>query len=125
MEWEILYHPDDNIVLVTAWGIMTLESLKAMSMATFAEAVARSCHKVLADHRRITHQIEVVDIYRLPDMFRQWGWTGNYSVATVFAPQTGQGADFTFFDNRAYNTGLRHQLFTDIVAARDWLLEQP
>lgn len=125
MEWEVTYWPEGHVVCVKTAGSMTLADLKQMAIDVLAEAAARNTLKILADHRLVRHEIPVVDIYRLPDVFRELGWGPTHTVATVFAPEAGQGVDFTFFDNRAYNTGMSHRLFTDVETARAWLCEQP
>lgn len=121
MEWKIEYWPDTEIVYVATQGEMTLDSLKRMAAETIAEAVARSSVKLLADHRATIHALAVTEIFRLPEMLREVGLTPNYRVATLFSVSGGQRPDFKFFDDRAYNTGLQHALFTDLEAARTWL----
>ena len=122
MVWEIGYRPDEQIVLVVTRGVMTVAALRQMVGETIAEANARSVDKIIADHRLVTHDIAVADIYRLPDMLREEGVSARFRLATVFAVDSTQRRDFKFFDDRAYNTGLRHALFTDMEAARAWLI---
>jgi hypothetical protein len=124
MDWEISYWPDEQIVYVQTRGTMHLNQLKQMAADALAEAERRSSAKILADHRATTHAIAVVDIYHLPVALRELGLSATHSVATVFSPEAGQKFDFTFFDNRASNTGLRHALFTDVDAAKQWLVAQ-
>ena len=121
MSWKIDYLPEHQVVRVTTSGRMTLELLKQMASDGLAEAAKHGASRFLVDHRAMTPDLETMDIYDLPRINLELGLQRAHRVAIVMSAATEKKADFKFYEDRAYNVGLAHRLFTDPETALAWL----
>lgn len=120
-EWQIEYLPAENILLLTAQGVMDVPSANAMVKALAEAAEKHQCMKHLIDHRETTFDFQIADYFERPAINDKLGISRLFKTAMVFSQLTDETLFMeNVFRNRGYN--LRH--FKDIDEARDWLVQK-
>ena len=120
-EWKIEYLADEDILYLKSRGIMDNPSANGMVKALADTAVEYNCLTHLVDHRETTFALDTLDYFNRPAINQRLGVSRSFKTAMVFIELT-ENTRFmeTVFRNRGYN--LRH--FTDIDAAKVWLMQK-
>jgi len=121
MPWTIEFLDAEQVILVTTSGSMDLDGLKRLAVESLAESNRRGASRFLLDHRKMTPAVDAVEIYNLPNINESLGVTRQHRIAIVYDPASSDVANFQFYEDRAYNVGFDHRLFTDIDKAMKWL----
>lgn len=106
---------------VTGHGVLGGDQIRTMSHEVIDAIHRRGLTHVLVDCRELQPNIDTIDIYRLPELYRERALDRAVRVAIVANPQSDKMPDFKFYETVSYNTGYQIRLFTDMDAARQWL----
>ncbi len=121
MNWEIDYLEEDNIVQVKTNGHLRWEDKKKLSQETLAAGREKNARAFLIDHKDATFALSVLEIDKLPDMFKALGFGPEDKMAILFSSDSAKNSLFKFFQNVFYLNSLQIRVFTDPNEATAWL----
>jgi len=121
MSWSITFEQPNDLLVVKTTGDINYQQLKQMTKETFMAAKYNGASKVLGDHRALAVNVSKYDVYRLPRDLIEEGVSFPEKVAILYSEEAFKKEDFQFFEVTASNVGMQVELFTDPVAAREWL----
>ena len=121
MPWEIETWQNEKLIYLKASGSMSLDSIKQMCSETIAEANKQGLTKYLVDFRDMVPDIEIINIYSLPEILEELGDNRLSKTAMVFSQDSKEKEKFSFFQTVSFNRGFNVRLFTKIDEARKWL----
>lgn len=118
LEWQLAYRADQQVVALQTSGPIDKLSLPAMLEATVELAQHHQCHRILADHRNSTLQLDPLEIYYAPRAISASCAGERFFVALIFSRMT---EDLQFMENVCRNAGLALLVATDMESALQWL----
>ncbi|HSC47384.1 MAG TPA: STAS/SEC14 domain-containing protein [Gammaproteobacteria bacterium] len=121
MSWKIEHRPSENIVRITAEGIITAEDAFAQAIEGVQLIVSLKASGVLVDYSGATLEMPLTDIYKLPDMFDAGGLPHWTKIAIVLPADPQNMHKYTFFDDTATNRGFQVKLYWERSQALAWL----
>jgi len=121
MEWTIEYLKEDGIVCVKTYGRISWDENKQMSEEALAVGRKNGVRKFLVDHRQMEHGLSILQVDKLPEMFKQIGVTAEDKVAILFDAASPMSRTFAFFRDTAFIESLRFGVFNDPAEATEWL----
>lgn len=119
MEWTINYLEEQGIVHAKISGPMTWDENKQMCEEVHRCARNNNTNKYLADCREIETTLSILQMDKLPKIFREIGATGDDSIAILYNPS--QGRAYKFFQSVSKIANFNLRLFTDEDEAMEWL----
>lgn len=122
MEYQIEYYPEDAIIQLTVIGEFARQDFTEFTKAAITAFEKYQSHRILLDVRQAVSKLTTVDIFNSPKAAQELGISARSKIAVVYQIQS---EDYYFFENTSFNRGLNLKLFTDIQAARKWLIETP
>ena len=122
MSWTIHLDEAARLVIVTSQGTLSGERIRAMSHEAIDALQRHGVRRVLVDCRDMRPEIGTVDIYRLPELYGERELSRGVRIAVAISIESDKTADFEFYETVSHNTGYQVRLFTDLDAARQWLL---
>lgn len=121
-QYRIDYLDAEQAVRITTEGRLGTAEHKAFVLDALAEAGQRSCCKFIADHRQSMLDFSFMDVYEWPRNLKQFGVEPNMRVSIVIAEFDPKAADYRFFEDVSFNSGLPlMKVFSDYDRALDWL----
>jgi hypothetical protein len=123
MPWTIAYLQQQQVVRIETHGRMDIAAIKAMITDAIAEADRHGVASFLVDHRDMIPDLPVSDLYYLVSDIEQLGANRQQKVAILWQPGPEQQSAMEFYQDRTYNAGFSHRLFTDEREALAWLTE--
>lgn len=123
MSWKIEHQAVENIVRVTAEGIVTAEDAFAQTVEGVQLIVSLKASGVLVDYSSAILEMPVTDIYKLPDMFDAGGLPHWTKIAIVLPADPENMHKYTFFDDTATNRGFQVKLYWERSQALAWLVK--
>jgi len=123
MSWKIEHQAAENIVRVTAVGVVTTEDAFAQTTEGVQLIVNMKASGVLADYSGAILEMPVTDIYKLPDMFDAGGLPHWTKIAIVLPADPPNMHKYTFFDDTATNRGFQVKLYWEHSQALAWLVK--
>lgn len=121
MTWALTYDSEMEVLRVTVSGVMTAEGLKAMTAALLEESRQRDIYRILCDCSEAGLDMDLSEVYRLPQELRELGLMSYHMVALVHSSGSAATTMFGLFDDRCHNTGLSVKTFLDFDLGRLWL----
>jgi hypothetical protein len=118
VETQFSYNKDDNIVILRVAGDMGIGELGQVALDTLEYAQQQDCFRVLGDMRRCNVTVSIIQLYQYrtntkPDELQR------LRRALVFSELTPEAR---FFEDVSVNRGQPVRVFTDMDAARAWLV---
>ena len=121
MKWTIDCDDSKKVLRATVSGQMMAEGILAMATDLLEASRTYGVHLCLCDCRNVSLKINFSEIYDLPNALRALGVNARHYVALVYSASHTIAPLFTFFGDRAFNTGLSQKTFPDYEQATRWL----
>ena len=113
------YEPADNIVVVQTNGPIDRHTMPAMLEASVEFSRQHHCHRILGDHRGSELKMDVLDTFNSPrSLFNSRADLRN-RAALVYSTLS---EIHKLMETVFLNQGRTVACFTDLVAARKWLV---
>lgn len=122
MNWSIQFDAASEQIVVISRGVLNADQVRAKARAIIDAIQRHGAKRVLVDDREMSVEIGTVDIYRLPELFSSLNLDRSARVALVISSASRQVGDYAFLETVSHNSGYQIRLFTDIDAARQWLM---
>ena len=121
MEWTMDYIEDGDIVHVKMLNPVNLEGTRQLCIEANSLARQHQSHRYLIDHRGIDIVLTILDIDKIPDVFREVEADFNGKTAILLDPNEPKRNLFDFLKNVLRLTSMHFELFSDKVKAIVWL----
>jgi hypothetical protein len=121
MKWEICCVENDGIVKAKTSGLMSCDDKKKLWEEMLAAGRKNKINAFLVDQKETSFGLSVMEIDRLPDLFRKIGFELKDKMAIVINLDSSNKALFSFLQNVFTLSSLRVSVFTDSEAAAAWL----
>jgi hypothetical protein len=125
MKWEIDYIEDHGIVKVKTSGQIGRNDNIRISEEMLAAGRAKNFNAFLVDHNRTVLELSVLEVDRLPAMFKDMGFSPRDKIAILFNPESPSSNLLSFAQNVFYLDSLQIRVFTDPDEASVWLKKKP
>jgi hypothetical protein len=122
MEWKIELNQEVEIISTVVSGILTLDGIKKIYIDVLKLAIQNNVHKLISDYRKVVLDISIFDIYHLPQTLKELGRIPRQKSALVYSVNSPDKSNYSFFDNRCYNSSHNSRVFTDFCDAYQWLV---
>ncbi len=121
MEWEIDYIEDHGIVKAKTSGRIGLKDKIKLSEEMFAAGRQKNANSFLIDEKDAAFGLSVLEVDRLPDTFRNIGFSEKDKMAILVNPESQNSNLFTFLQNVFTLNSLQIKVFTNPDEATVWL----
>jgi hypothetical protein len=121
MKWKIDYIEDHGIVKVKTSGQMRWDDKIKLSEETLAAGRQKNVNAFLVDHKEAAFGLSVLEIDRLPAMFKDIGFGPKDKMAILVNPESPNSNLFTFLQNVFDINSLQIKVFTNPAEADAWL----
>lgn len=122
MGYQIEYLSEDDIVQVSVSGEFNFEGILNIATETVRELSKYGSHRVLQDQRDAKLELSTLEIFKLPRVARALGLANNTKIALVYRENL---VDYQFVETTTVNQGYVLKIFSDLKAAKKWLIETP
>jgi len=120
MHYIVDHLPEYHIILITTGGKITAGNLNQLVLDAKAAADRDNCKLLLLDHRQAQVHLDILEISNRPDELDRLGFPRSCKIAAVYREQHFEL--FRLFETVCVNRGFQVKIFTEFVAARNWLL---
>ncbi len=122
MGWTTLHDADAGLVRVTSEGPLVRADLRALTREAAALGQQVGCARFLIDHRRMTLEVGIVELFDMPQRGDGRGFGPDLRIALLIEADSPARPDFEFYVIQCGNRGIHFvRLFFDVDAAIDWL----
>jgi hypothetical protein len=121
IKWEICCVEDNGIIKAKTSGLMSLDDKKKLIEEMLAAGRKKNISAFLVDQKETSFGLSVMEIDRLPDLFRKIGFELSDKMAIVINLDSSNKALFSFLQNVFTLSSLQVSVFTDSEAAAAWL----
>ena len=121
MEWKIKYLEEDDVVFMETSGPAEWDQNSRMCREALELGRSRGTNRFLVDQRKLEHGFSLLQVDKLPAMFKEIGVTAADRIAVVFDPSSPLSDKFAFFKDVSFIESLQVRLFTSPKDATDWL----
>jgi hypothetical protein len=111
-------------VKAKASGPMSWEDKKKLTEEALAAGREKNVNAFLMDQKESQFGLSILEIDRLPGMFRNLGFTPNDKVAILVNPDSIGSGILRFFENVFYLSSLQIRIFSETEEAKSWLKEK-
>ncbi len=118
MPFSVRYDPESARIRCSISGTLDMHLIAEFVDELVHLMNQHQCFRILSDLRGIEVAVSTVDIYHLPKLIEQRGYTGPLRRAVVF---DGSHDDFEFYENVSVNQGQNLRVFSDFDHALEWL----
>lgn len=125
MKWEIDYIEDYGIVKAKTSGQIGWNDKIKLSEEMLTAGRRKNAKAFLVDQQEAAFGLSVLEVDRLPEMFRNIGFDIKDKVAILINPDSTNRELFKFLQNVFTLGSLRVQVFTDPDEATEWLKAKP
>ncbi len=125
MSHTVVYNSKLHIVESKLQGDMTVGEAEEIVAEIAKIAKEKDCRSIFIDFRKVSQNLSILEMYKLPDctknIFATFGMNVLlYKRANVVAKDLD---DYVFHETVMVNRGQNEKVFTDIVKAKEWLME--
>jgi len=121
MKWQIDYVEDQGIVKAKTTGQMRWEDEKKLGEEVLAAGRENNVNTFLVDKKDASLNLSVLEIDRMPEMFRNLGFDFKDKMAILVRPELMNNSLIKFLRNVCFLNSLQIQVFTDPAEATAWL----
>jgi hypothetical protein len=121
MKWKIECFEDQKIIMAKTSGLMSWSDKKKLCEEMLAVGREKNIRAFVVDHKSTSLGLSVLEIDRLPEMFRSIGFDIKDKMAILINLDSSNSALFSFLQDVFTLSSLRVQVFTDIEEATAWL----
>ena len=125
MKWKIDCVEDQKIIMAKTSGLMSWDDKKKLCEEMLAAGRKKNISEFLVDQKETSFGLSVLEIDRLPDMFRNIGFDTKDRMAILINSDSSNSALFSFLQDVFTLSSLRVQVFTDPDEATAWLKKKP
>ena len=121
MKWEIDYIEDNGIVKAKTSGQIGWNDKIKLGEEMLAAGRRKNVNAFLVDQKEAAFGLSVLEVDRLPEKFRNIGFSDTDKIAILVNPESANSNLFTFLQNVFTINALQIQIFTDTDDATAWL----
>ncbi len=121
MKWKIDYVEDRGIIKARTSGLMSNNDKKKLFEELLAAGRQKKVNAFLVDQKETSFGLSILEIDRLPEMFRNIGFDIKDKVAILINSDASNKPLFTFLQNVFTLSSLRVCVYTDTEEAIEWL----
>jgi hypothetical protein len=121
MKWEIGYVEDQGIIKAKTSGLMSWNDKKKLSEEMLAAGRTKNVNAFLVDQKETSFGLSVLEIDRLPEMFRNIGFDIKDKIAILINSDLSNTPLFKFLQDVFSLSSLSVRVFTDTDEATAWL----
>jgi len=121
MKWKIDYVEDQAIIRVKTSGLMSWDDKKKLCEEMLAAGRKKNTIAFLVDQQETSFGLSVLEIDRLPEMFRNIGFSIKDKVAILINSDSSNRPLFSFLQDVFTLSSLRVCVFTNSQEATAWL----
>ena len=110
-----------RVIKVTAKGTLTLEGNNQLVAAALSASSRHGTNLILVDDRNIELDMNIMNIYDLPENNQKLGVNQLLRVALIFRPSEETRRLFKFYEDCSYVRDFQHRVFVDEAEALQWL----
>jgi hypothetical protein len=121
MKWEIGYVEDQGIIKAKTSGLMSWNDKKKLSEEMLAAGRTKNVNAFLVDQKETSFGLSVLEIDRLPEMFRNIGFDIKDKIAILINSDLSNKPLFKFLQDVFSLSSLSVRVFTDTDEATAWL----
>jgi hypothetical protein len=121
MKWKIDYVEDQGIIKAKTSGLMSADDKKKLCEEMLAAGRQKNVNAFLIDQKETSFGLSVLEIDRLPEMFRSIGFDIKDKIAVMVNSESSNKPLFNFLQNVFALSSLRLCVFTDSQEAIAWL----
>jgi hypothetical protein len=125
MKWEIDYIEDHGIVTVKTSGQIKWDDKIKLSEEMLAAGRQKNVNTFFVDHKEAAFGLSVLEVDRLPETFRNIGFSTKDKMAILVNPESANSNLFIFLQNVFAISSLQIRVFTDPEEAAAWLKKKP
>jgi hypothetical protein len=118
--WTIQYLAEKHVLLIKTWGIHSPKESDGLVKEVNAMKLDPDQTKILIDHRDAIIKFKTMEIFNLPQSYRQSELSQRFRVALVFKQIS---SDEQFYETVCVNRGYKISVFTDYDKAMNWLMK--
>ena len=123
MEWTISYDEMNHVVVIQTRGMLDIKAADVLRAEGFAALQAHQSTRCLLDHREIvSDMLGTLDIYSLPQKYREMGISHNIRLAWVVPARMAH--NLNFYETVCRNNGYNVCIFFDRDTALRWLSQE-
>lgn len=121
MQCTVTYDKENDYMISSCEGVLNVEAMSEIARKIAETAKESGCKKLLNDLRKVTLEVDTMEIFKSPDTVQTEGIDRSWKRAVVVDEK--YKGDFHFFETVAVNRGHLLRVFTDYNAAVTWLKE--
>jgi hypothetical protein len=121
MKWKIDYVEDQGIIEAKTSGLMSRDDKKKLCEEMLAAGRQKNINAFLIDQKETSFGLSVLEIDRLPEMFRSIGFDIRDKIAVLVNSESSNKPLFNFLQNVFTLGSLQLCVFTDSQEATAWL----
>ena len=121
MKWEIDYIEDYGIVKAKTSGQIEWSDKIKLSEEMLATGRQKNANAFLVDQKETTFGLSVLEVDRLPETFRNIGFSNTDKIAILVNPESPNSNLFKFLQNVFTINSLQIRVFTAPDEATAWL----
>ena len=118
------YSDAENLVRIAASGSVSTDEVLAQVSQGVKLVKEHQADGALVDYSKVTLEMPIVDIYKLPDIFDALALPRRTKIAIVLPPDPVNMHKYTFFDDTANNRGYLVRLHWEPSQAMVWLMDR-
>jgi len=119
MHCTVTYDQELDCIMASCEGPLNLETMKKYARKIAEKAGENGCKRLLNDLRKVTLEVDTMEIFKSPDTIQEQGIDRSWKRAIVVDEKL--EGDFHFFETVAVNRGHLMKIFTDRNLAISWL----
>lgn len=121
VSWAASYVPDKATVVINGAGRLCYEDMKRIAKGATSLLLENKASRVLLDCSEAILDVRIVDVFYLPDCYKEVGVPRSARIALVL-PRTRQPSGmFEFYETVCRNKGYACKLFETMQSAEQWL----
>ncbi len=119
MHCTVTYDKENDYVVASCEGALNIEAMSEIARKIVETARKHNCKSLLNDLRKVTLDVDTMDIFKSPEVIQMEGIDRHWKRAIVVDEK--YKGDFHFFETVAVNRGHQMRVFTDYHLAITWL----
>lgn len=126
MAWKIEHSsaaPIARIIRIEASGSLSTDDVVAQAIESIELVKQQQAVGSLVDYSKVTLEMPIIEIYKLPDLFDAHELPRSTRIAIVLPADPKNMHKYTFFDDVANNRGYLVRLYWEPSQAMAWLAE--
>ena len=124
MPTEIKYLSTEKVVWVKQSGKITAAEMRENTLEVIRLVKEHGTSRVLSDNTDMVTDAKTTDLFNLPKLYDELGFSKASKVANIMNVATGRKENYQFYETVCRNRGYDIKLFDDQESALKWLKEK-